>query len=249
MKKKIASLLLTLALGLVLTVPAFAANYSKWTATEFSGQTDFGYFYTYAGQDQSTYPYQDANYKCFSVVSADGQRFYAAIKDAQYEYAKAALNNQQITLKGLYQQTAGDGSPIILASEVITTNEKGEKGSTLFGNVVWAAIDHGKTIAEIFKKFYEVYSDRMITIADDNSYLMIDTNPYDYKSGDSRLTDTGLDHIETLNKTLNLPDWLYEEMLNTRALDGRQKESFDNVTVTWSYHPDQGMEVIYRSNH
>ena len=55
MKKKIASLLLTLALGLVLTVPAFAANYSKWTATEFSGQTDFGYFYTYAGQDQSTY--------------------------------------------------------------------------------------------------------------------------------------------------------------------------------------------------
>ena len=45
MKKKIASLLLTLALGLVLTVPAFAANYSKWTATEFSGQTDFGYFY------------------------------------------------------------------------------------------------------------------------------------------------------------------------------------------------------------
>ena len=114
MKKKIASLLLTLALGLVLTVPAFAANYSKWTATEFSGQTDFGYFYTYAGQDQSTYPYQDANYECFSVVSADGQRFYAAIKDAQYEYAKAALNNQQITLKGLYQQTAGDGSPIIL---------------------------------------------------------------------------------------------------------------------------------------
>ena len=110
-------------------------------------------------------------------------------------------------------------------------------------------IDHGKTIAEIFKKFYEVYSDRMITVADDNSYLMIDTNPYDYKSGDSRLTDTGLDHIETLNKTLNLPDWLYEEMLNTRALDGRQKESFDNVTVTWSYHPDQGMEVIYRSNH
>lgn len=249
MKKKIASLLLTLALGLVLTVPAFAANYSKWTATEFSGQTDFGYFYTYAGQDQSTYPYQDANYKCFSVVSADGQRFYAAIKDAQYEYAKAVLNNQQITLKGLYQQTAGDGSPIILASEVITTNEKGEKVSTLFGNVVWAAIDHGKTIAEIFKKFYEVYSDRMITVADDSSYLMIDTNPYNQKGGDSRLIEAGLDHIETLNKALGLPDWLYEEMLKTRALDGRQKESFDNVTVTWSYHPDQGMEVIYRSNH
>lgn len=89
----------------------------------------------------------------------------------------------------------------------------------------------------------------MITVADDSSYLMIDTNPYNYKGGDSSLIEAGLNHIETLNKALGLPDWLYEEMLKTRALDGRQKESFDNVTVTWSYHPDQGMEVIYRSNH
>ena len=77
---------------------------------------------------------------------------------------------------------------------------------------------------------------------------MIDTNPFNYKDGDSSLIETGLDHIETINKALDLPDWLYEEMLKTRALDGRQKESFDNVTVTWSYHPDQGMEAIYRTN-
>lgn len=248
MKKKIVSLFAVLALCLAFAVPAFAANYSKWTATEFSGQTDFGYFYTYEGEDRSNYPYHAVNYKCFSVVSADGQRFYAAIKDSQYEYAKAALDHQQITLKGLYQQTAGDGSPIFLSSEVVTTNEKGEKVSTPFGNVVWAAIDHGKTSAETFKKFYEVYSDCMITVADDDSYLMIDTNPFNYKDGDSSLIETGLDHIETINKALDLPDWLYEEMLKTRALDGRQKESFDNVTVTWSYHPDQGMEVIYRTN-
>ena len=55
------------------------------------------------------------------------------------------------------------------------------------------------------------------------------------------------DSIEKLNKALGLPDWLYEEMLRTRALDGRQKEDFDNIAVTWSYHPDQGMEVIYRT--
>ena len=38
MKKKIVSLLLTAMLCLALAVPAFAANYRKWTATEFSGQ-------------------------------------------------------------------------------------------------------------------------------------------------------------------------------------------------------------------
>ena len=170
------------------------------------------------------------------------------LKTPSMSMPRLRLTNQQLTLKGLYQQTAGDGSPIFLASEVVTTNEKGEKVSTPFGNVVWAAIDHGKKSAETFKKFYEVYSDCMITVADDDSYLMIDTNPFNYKGGDSSLIETGLDHIETLNKALGLPDWLYEEMLKTRALDGRQKESFDNVTVTWSYHPDQGMEVIYRTN-
>ena len=52
MKKKIVSLFAVLALCLAFAVPAFAANYSKWTATEFSGQTDFGYFYTYEGEDR-----------------------------------------------------------------------------------------------------------------------------------------------------------------------------------------------------
>lgn len=248
-QKRLLGVAFLLAMMMVVACSAFAANtsYSKFVATEFSGQADFGYFYTYKGEDRSVYPYQEANYKCFSVVSADGQRFYAAVKDTQYEYARSALENQSITLSGKYQQTAGDGTPIFVASNVITTNDAGEKVSTLFGNVVWAAIDHGDIVSEIFKTFRDVYSDYTITIADDASYLMIDTNPFDYKS-DTSLADTGLDHVETLNKTLGLPDWLYKEMLNTRALDGRQKESFDQVTVTWSYHPDQGLEVIYRTN-
>lgn len=66
MKKKIVSLFAVLALCLAFAVPAFAANYSKWTATEFSGQTDFGYFFTYEGEDRSSYPYQAVNYN-FSV--------------------------------------------------------------------------------------------------------------------------------------------------------------------------------------
>ena len=127
MKKKIVSLFAVLALCLAFAVPAFAANYSKWTATEFSGQTDFGYFYTYEGEDRSNYPYQAVNYKCFSVVSADGQRFYAAIKDSQYEYAKAALDHQQITLKGLYQQTAGDGSLLFSYPVKLSRQMKKEK--------------------------------------------------------------------------------------------------------------------------
>lgn len=55
-------------------------------------------------------------------------------------------------------------------------------------------------------------------------------------------------HVREANESLGLPDWLYEEIVSTRAIDGRQKETFDKVTVTWSYHPDHGLEVIYRKN-
>lgn len=247
MKKKVISLLAMLALCLVFAAPAYAASYSRWTPVDFSGQTDFGYFYTYEKDDYSSYPSQKVSYKCFSVVAADGQRFYAAVKESQYEYYRAALANKMVAFKGSYQQTVGDGSPVIVPDNIITTNEKGESVSTPSADFVWASINHGNSTNEIFRKFYEVYSDCTLSIADDSSYIMVDTNPSNADHG-TLYAETGLGHITTLNKALGLPDWLYEEMMKTRALDGRQKETFDKVTVSWSYHPNQGLEVIYRKN-
>ena len=112
---------------------------------------------------------------------------------------------------------------------------------------MWATAKYNNTCESIFQAFYSSYADAIVTIAEDSSYLELDTNPlnrereYDY-------VDIGLGRIQKVNKALGLPDWLYEEMVNTRALDGRQKENFDKVSVTWSYHPDHGLEVIYRNN-
>lgn len=60
--------------------------------------------------------------------------------------------------------------------------------------------------------------------------------------------DPATRNIKLMNELLVLPDWVYEEMMATKAIDGRQKETFDNVTVTWSYSPNQGLEVVYRLN-
>ena len=54
--------------------------------------------------------------------------------------------------------------------------------------------------------------------------------------------------VENLNADLDLPDWLYTEITETRAVDGRQKEVFDYVTVTWSYSVDSGLNIVYRKN-
>lgn len=79
-------------------------------------------------------------------------------------------------------------------------------------------------------------------------YLSIDTNPYDYDS-DSYLADTyavsALTAIQKINSRLGLPTYLYQEMIETRALDGRQTYYGSSVNVSWRYHPDSGLEVRY----
>ena len=100
-----------------------------------------------------------------------------------------------------------------------------------------------------FRLFYDLYDDGTVSVAEDGSYMTIDNNPLNLKGGSIIFAETGLNDVKRTHKALGLPDWLYEEMMSTRAIDGRQKESFDNVTVSWTYHPDKGLEVLYRSNH
>lgn len=85
MKKKVISLLAVLALCLAFAVPAFAADtqYKVGDYVSYSGHTDFGYYYTYT--------VKDVNYKCFSVVSADGQRYMHPLKKACMSISKAPL--------------------------------------------------------------------------------------------------------------------------------------------------------------
>ena len=54
--------------------------------------------------------------------------------------------------------------------------------------------------------------------------------------------------VETIISTLELPDSLYDEMCATNALMGRQRETYDNFDISWSYHPDSGLDVIFKYN-
>lgn len=38
-------------------------------------------------------------------------------------------------------------------------------------------------------------------------------------------------------------------MLETSARMGRQREENDKYRVTWTYHPDEGLEVTYEKNY
>ena len=241
MKKKVVSVALTVILCLVFAMSVFAedAQYKTGDYVAYSGHTDFGYYFTYSVEDTNT------DYKCFSVVE-NGQRVYAAVKESLYEYYKSVFNDQDVTFKGAVQRFADDGAPIILATWKVS-NEDGKEVLTSLDEDVAPAL-YKKGTAPDFKLFYELYSDITVSVAEDGSYMTVDNNPLNMKSGSIMFSDTGLNHVKLTNKALELPDWLYKVMVNTRAIDGRQKEIFEDVTVTWSYHPNQGLEVIYRTN-
>ena len=95
--------------------------------------------------------------------------------------------------------------------------------------------------------YYKYCTSTWASYGSDGSYLSIDTNPYDQD-------DNGLAYpaayyaIQDINDALGLPSSLLNDMSETTASQGKQSETFASVgiTVSWTYHPDKGLEVTYK---
>lgn len=79
----------------------------------------------------------------------------------------------------------------------------------------------------------------------DKLSLTIDSKPDDSYF---RYEDDAISAIVNVNAYLGLPSSLSDKMSSTRALDGMQTQNCGTYTVTWNYHPDNGMKVIYEVN-
>lgn len=96
------------------------------------------------------------------------------------------------------------------------------------------------------RQFYYLYSDvdpNCVYISSDGSCLKVDTNPNNIEGGSLDLFQVTAH--EMINGYLELPESLSELMSATRAIDGMQTRTYGNITVSWHYHPDKGLEAIY----
>ena len=84
-------------------------------------------------------------------------------------------------------------------------------------------------------------------LGNDGSYLYLDTNPNDTDGGDYQTYLQAWPCIEVINDELGLPDSLENSMNTTTWSMGKQTETYEDigVKVTWTYHPDLGLEVRY----
>ena len=114
----------------------------------------------------------------------------------------------------------------------------------------------GKGDAPITKDFKEMFGKfegkSWCELASDGSYLEIDTNPEDYDDDSTAFAIWYLSNndemdaaIAEINKTLGFAESLQKKMNTTNSSQGKQTDENDQYKVTWSYHPDRGLKVIY----
>lgn len=94
-----------------------------------------------------------------------------------------------------------------------------------------------------FQAMYNDYcTSTFASVASDGSYLSIDTNPTDK---DDYFDYEAYAAIMAINEAIGFPESVLNRMNQTRSMDGIQSYSNDEVEVTWTYHPNKGMEVNY----
>ncbi|AGL13903.1 hypothetical protein [Actinoplanes sp. N902-109] len=84
-------------------------------------------------------------------------------------------------------------------------------------------------------------ADTGLTIADAGQTLLLDG------TGEEDFTGMRSSDLSCVLEVLRTPQAVREHMWDTRALDGRQEDSWPGFTASWSYHPDDGMDMVIRA--
>lgn len=159
----------------------------------------------------------------------------------------------------VYPEDSSEKTVVWLSSDekIATVDNTGKITAVKEGICTISATADGKSVTvnvtvikkgPDFKKLYEeIDSDVKYgwELGADGSYLMADTNVYDL---DDYSSSSIWYAIKDMNEKLGLPKSLDNDMAQTTWSMGRQNETFESVgiEVTWTYHPDKGMEVTYK---
>lgn len=88
-----------------------------------------------------------------------------------------------------------------------------------------------------FNVAYSHCSSSRTTLSSDGKSIYVDSkDEYDYVS----MLD-----IFQIVEDLDLPDSLVSEMESTNSLMGRLTETYGDIQVSWSYHPKNGLDVVF----
>lgn len=76
-----------------------------------------------------------------------------------------------------------------------------------------------------------------IELTDGDKTLIVDTE------GEEDYEGASYDDYLCITEGLNLPERIKDSMGKTRALDGTMNDTFENLSLTWRYHPNTGIDL------
>jgi hypothetical protein len=77
-----------------------------------------------------------------------------------------------------------------------------------------------------------------VEVADEGESILIDGEPQDSSAGAS-ISDT-----VCILDALDVPDSVIARMERTTALQGQQEATWSGLIARWTYHPDNGLDII-----
>lgn len=88
-------------------------------------------------------------------------------------------------------------------------------------------------------------------VGEDGSYISLDSNPEDiddnsYRHYSNTYGSEVINVTQTLLKIFGFHDYVYKNIVSTTYADGKQEETSENIIVTWKFHPDKGIEIMFK---
>ncbi len=77
-----------------------------------------------------------------------------------------------------------------------------------------------------------------IELRDDGKTITFDSK------GEEDLTGASIVEIACILSELDMPSSISSHIDQTTSMDGRQSESWNGKTISWSYHPDRGLDGV-----
>ena len=86
-----------------------------------------------------------------------------------------------------------------------------------------------------------------IDVQDEGTTLTVDM------MGEEEYAGASYDEVECIVDGVGTPSYIKDSMWATTALAGRQSDDFKTddgavIEVSWSYHPDNGMDIVYHKS-
>ena len=78
--------------------------------------------------------------------------------------------------------------------------------------------------------------------------IMDGGNSLNLQTAGEESTGTSVATVVCVLGGLDAPDSLYSKLESTRALDGTKSADWPGFTASWTYHPDNGLNIIVESD-